>query len=274
MKKMVNLICFYIIICTQLLFLMGCKSTPSSDQNIFSGTYAYDENNYFTFTDNVFFGSWGYGRQHGSYSGTFLVEDDQIILYWEISKNKWNWKIINKERIRDHQGKIWYRQSERQHREAVQQQYEKKQRQQREAEQRKQDHEAMLRQRGITEEQWQVEQGEIWHRELQARQEQDALSKLIQNTLDIGFNVGQSFRTGEIVAIPFGLFSILDYSFENSYHSYLVIMNDYSVQYKPFYIESDRRLDSIGQMRVQYVGTAQYLSGRVPRDTLRFREIR
>jgi len=270
MKKYFIRFSFCVILSTSLFIFLGCKSTPSNTQNILSGTYAYSGDNYIIFTENTYFGSFG-----STYlSGTFVVDGSQLTLIRANGSTRTNWQIIDNKRIRDIGGYIWYKQSERRHRQLVQLQYEIEQRQQLEEEQRQQVHEAMLRQRGITEEQWQAEQAEIRRRETQARQEQEALSKLIQNTLDIGFNIGQSFRTGEIVAIPFGLFSILDYSFENGYHSYLVIMNDYSVQYKPFYIESDRRLDSIGQMRVQYVGTAQYLSGRVPRDTLRFREVR
>jgi len=145
-------------------------------------------------------------------------------------------------------------------------------RQQREAEQRQQAHEAMLRQRGITEEQWQVEQAESRRREAQARREQEALSQLIQNLLDVGVNVGQPFRNGDIVAIPQGLFRIIDVSNIGNIYSYLVIMND-STPTIPFYIETSTQFRSgIGPMRIEYLGTAQYMHGRATRNTLRFRE--
>jgi hypothetical protein len=147
-----------------------------------------------------------------------------------------------------------------------------------EAEQKKQAHEAMLKEKGLTEEEWQAQEEEKRRQEelrrRQERQEQESLSKLIQNIIDVGFNIGEPFRVGEIVTIPYGLFSAIDYSYYNNVHSYLVIMNDYSTPSKPFYIESERQLNSIGPLRIQYIGSAQYLDGRVPRNTLRFKEIR
>jgi hypothetical protein len=135
-------------------------------------------------------------------------------------------------------------------------------------------HERMLQERGLTEEQWQGQEAEKRRQEEIRRQEQTALSKLIQNLIDVGFNVGDPFRVGEIVSIPYGLFTAIDFSRQNDLNSYLVIMNDYTTPTKPFYIETIRQLNSIGPMRIQYVGTAQYLDGRVPRNTLVFREIR
>jgi len=106
------------------------------------------------------------------------------------------------------------------------------------------------------------------------QQEQTALGKLIQNIMDVGIQVGSPFRDGEVVQISGGLFRAIDYSYQNGFHSYLVIFTDYTVRTIPFYIESDRQLNTIGAMRIEYKGTAQYLDGRVPRNTLRFREIR
>jgi hypothetical protein len=135
-------------------------------------------------------------------------------------------------------------------------------------------HERMLQEKGLTEEEWQRQEAEQRRREEIARQEQNALSQLIQNLIDVGFNVGKPFRMGDIVSIPYGLFAAIDYSRNGDVNSYLVIMNDYSTPSKPFYIETTRQLNSVGSMRIEYIGTAQYLENRVPRSTLRFKEVR
>jgi len=135
-------------------------------------------------------------------------------------------------------------------------------------------HENMLKERGVTEEQSQKQEAERRQQEENRRQEQNALSKLIQNLIDIGLSVGEPFRVGEIVNVPYGLFTAIDFSQNENINSYLVIMNDYTTPAKPFYIETDRRLNSIGPMRIQYIGTGQFLDGRVPRSTLVFKEVR
>jgi hypothetical protein len=186
-----------------------------------------------------------------------------------------NWRIINNRRISDHSGYTWNRLSNERHRQIIDRHYRNEQRIQQEAEQRQRDHEAMLRQRGITEEQWQAEEAERRRREAQSRREQEALSQLIQNLLDVGVNVGQPFRNGDIVAIPLGLFRIIDVSSIGGIHSYLVIMNDSRTPTIPFYIETSKHLSSgIGPMRIEYLGSAQYMHGRTTRNTLRFREVR
>jgi hypothetical protein len=133
-------------------------------------------------------------------------------------------------------------------------------------------HERMLKEIGLTEEEWQ--ERERQKQEEITRREQNALSQLIQNLIDVGFNIGEPFSVGDIVAIPYGLFIAIDYSRIENINSYLVIMNDYSTPSKPFYIETTRQLNSIGPMRIEYIGTAQYLEGRVPRITLKFREVK
>jgi hypothetical protein len=135
-------------------------------------------------------------------------------------------------------------------------------------------HERMLLDQGLTEEQWQLQEAEKRQQEEIIRQEQTVLSKLIQNLIDVGFNVGEPFKLGEIVNIPYGLFTAIDFSHQNDLNSYLVIMNDYTTPTRPFYIETNHQLNSIGPMRVQYMGVAQYLDGRVPKSTLVFRKIR
>jgi hypothetical protein len=149
---------------------------------------------------------------------------------------------------------------------------------QRRLEQERIAHEAMLKEKGLTEEEWQIQEFERHRQEeirrQQERREQNALSQLIQNLIDVGFNIGEPFQVGDIVSIPYGLFTAIDYSHEGNVNSYLVIMNDYSTPTRPFYIESIRQLDSIGPMRIEYLGPAQYLEGRVPKSTLRFREAR
>ena len=164
-------------------------------------------------------------------------------------------------------------------------------------------HNRMLQEKGLTEEEWQAQEQERKrreekeklererqeqerkHREEKARlekerqeemerQERMAVSKLIQNILDVGVKIGESFTVGEIVSIPYGLFKAIDYSVSKNIHSYLVIMNDYTTPSKPFYIETTRQLDTIGPLRIQYVRTAQYYDSRVPRSTLVFKEVR
>jgi hypothetical protein len=135
-------------------------------------------------------------------------------------------------------------------------------------------HERMLQEKGITEEEWQNQEADRKRRAEVATREQTALSQLIQNLIDIGYNIGKPFQIGDIVSIPYGLFTAIDYSFDNDVNSYLVIMNDYNTPSKPFYIETTRQLNSIGPMRIEYLGAAQYLERRVPRSTLRFREVR
>jgi hypothetical protein len=139
-------------------------------------------------------------------------------------------------------------------------------------------HEAMLREKGITEEEWQAQEAERMHqeqiRQQRERREQNALSQLIQNLVDVGFNVGEPFQIGDTVSIPYGLFTAIDFSSSGNVNSYLVIMHDYNTPSKPFYIETTRQLNSIGPVRIEYVGTAQYLDSRIPKNTLRFREIR
>ena len=261
-------------LCIVFLIFSGCSTTSKSTQNNITGTYVASggSGNLMTFTENVFF--FDRKARYTFYFGTFVVNDNNITLIFE-DGTRGNWQIININRLVDDGGYSWYRVNEREHREALQRKYEIEQRQQQETEQRQQAHEAMLRQRGITEEQWQAEQAEIRRREAQAKHEQEAVSQLIQNILDVGVNVGQPFRVGDIVAIPMGLFQIIDVSTiaENMY-SYLVMMND-STPTIPFYIETSRQLRSgIGPMRIEYLGTAQYMYGRSTRNTLRFREVR
>lgn len=149
---------------------------------------------------------------------------------------------------------------------------------QRRLEEQKIAHEAMLRENGLTEEEWQTQENERRRlqeiRRQQEQREQNALSQLIQNILDYGVNVGEPFQVGDIVSIPYGLFTSIDYSRIGEMNSYLVIMNDPTTRTKPFYIETTRQLNTIGPIRVEYIGTAQYLDGRVPRSTIRFREVR
>jgi hypothetical protein len=137
---------------------------------------------------------------------------------------------------------------------------------------------AMLEEMGLTEEEWQAQEAERRRQEeirrQQERREQNALSQLIQNVIDAGYNIGEPFSVGDIVLVPYGLFTAIDFSRNGDINSYLVIMKDYSTPSKPFYIETTRLLDSVGPMRIEYIGTAQYLEGRVPRSTLRFREIK
>ena len=140
-------------------------------------------------------------------------------------------------------------------------------RKQQEIEKQKLEHEKMLLEKGLTEEDWQNQEKEKNRQaaiksELESK-EKNALSKLIQNIIDVGYPIDrQQFSVGEVVAIPFGLFTAIDYSYVDGMNSYLVMMNDYNTPLKPFYIESKRQLDSIGPLRIQYIGQAQYLANR------------
>jgi hypothetical protein len=264
----------YMILCIYFIIIISCTSTSPSTQDNFSGTYIASggSGNRMTFIDNeVFFDR---RARYTFYSGTFVVDGNNLTFVFT-DGTKFNWQIIDNSRVRDEGGVSWYRASKKEHNNALQRKYEIEQRLKQEAEQQQQAHEAMLRQRGITEEQWQAEQAERRRVEAEAKREQEALSQLIQNLLDVGVNVGRSFRIGDIVAIPLGLFRIIDVSTIGDIFSYLVIMNDHSTPTIPFYIETSRQLSSgIGPMRIEYIGTAQFMHGRSTRNTLRFREIR
>jgi hypothetical protein len=74
----------------------------------------------------------------------------------------------------------------------------------------------------------------------QPRQDRTSVQNLIQNLVDVGFNVGTPFRQGDIVSIPQGLLSAVDLFQTNGIYIYLVMLNDQSL--KPFYIQTTSTL--------------------------------
>jgi hypothetical protein len=111
----------------------------------------------------------------------------------------------------------------------------------------------------------------------QPRRDRTSMQNLIQNLVDVDFNVGTPFREGDIVSIPQGLLSAVDLSQTNRIYTYLVMLNDQSL--KPFYIQTTRRFSNIGSnntiyesLRIEYIGTAEYIQNKVQvKSTLLFR---
>ncbi len=112
-----------------------------------------------------------------------------------------------------------------------------------------------------------------------ATQGQDTLSNLIQNLIDVGFRMGESFKAGDRVSVPTGFLIPIDLSQNNGSYIYLVMVNDNSGQLKPFYIQTQRELSTgynreiVEPLEIEFVGTAQYLTNRNSRDTLLFKEV-
>jgi hypothetical protein len=78
----------------------------------------------------------------------------------------------------------------------------------------------------------------------QPKRDRTSVQNLIQNLVDVGFNVGTLFRLGDVVSIPQGLLSAIDLSQTNGIYTYLVMLNDQSL--KPFYIQTTRRFSNLG----------------------------
>jgi ABC-type glycerol-3-phosphate transport system substrate-binding protein len=76
-------------------------------QSILSGTYRYSEDSYINFTGALFTGAWDTDT---TMSGTYLVSRDKLTLYISggtLAGNVWNWRIMNENIIRDHDGDRW-----------------------------------------------------------------------------------------------------------------------------------------------------------------------
>ena len=113
-----------------------------------------------------------------------------------------------------------------------------------------------------------------------ATQGQDnTVSNLIQNLIDVGFKMGVSFKAGDRVSVPTGFLIPIDLSQEKGFNIYLVMVNDNSGQLKPFYIQTSRKLatgynrEIFEPLLIEYVGIAQYLQNGNSRDTFLFKEV-
>lgn len=76
----------------------------------------------------------------------------------------------------------------------------------------------------------------------QPRRDRTSVQNLIQNLVDVGFNIGIPFRQGDVVSIPQGLLIAIDLSQSNGQYTYLVLINDNTSSLKPFYVQADRSL--------------------------------
>ena len=107
----------------------------------------------------------------------------------------------------------------------------------------------------------------------------NTVSNLIRNLVDVGFSMGESFEAGDKVSVPTGFLVPIDISQNNGYYIYLVMVNGNSGQLKPFYIQTQRTLSTgynraiIEPLEIEYVGTAQYLKNRNSKITLLFKEV-
>jgi len=108
---------------------------------------------------------------------------------------------------------------------------------------------------------------------------QDSYGKLIQNLA----GVGNGFRQNETVFITQYTIRAIDLSRSGEKNVYLVAINDnnWGDRLKPFYIETTETFNLIDLgyypntiphgLTIQYVGMAQYLFNKIPRDTYLFR---
>lgn len=93
----------------------------------------------------------------------------------------------------------------------------------------------------------------------------NSVSNLIQNLLDVGFSISKPFNTGDRVSVPTGFLIPIDLTQSKGYYKYLVMVNDNSGQLKPFYIQTQRGLETsynreiIEPLLIEYVGTVAYL---------------
>jgi hypothetical protein len=107
-----------------------------------------------------------------------------------------------------------------------------------------------------------------------------SVQNLIQNLIDVGFNIGTPFTQGDVVSVPQGLLIAIDLSQSNGSYTYLVLINDNTSSLKPFYVYTNRSLSIMGSdnmifesIKIEYQGTAEYLQNRIPKSTLLFKMV-
>ena len=110
-----------------------------------------------------------------------------------------------------------------------------------------------------------------------SQQNAGKLIGLLANPMSAGGS-GQ-FTKGERIDIPRVLSRVITLQSSDNLYIYLVAINDYNVS-KPFYILANRRLNLMDleytntifeDLELEYVGTDNYYSNGVPRETFVFR---
>jgi hypothetical protein len=112
------------------------------------------------------------------------------------------------------------------------------------------------------------------------RRDRASVQNLIQNLIDVGFNIGTPFIQGDVVSIPQGLLIAIDLSQSNGSYDYLVLINNNTSSLKPFYVHANRSLSIMGSdnmifesIKIEYQGPAEYLQNRIPKSTLLFKMV-